>query len=50
MGRKKADDPKVRIDVWVHTSTVEQNGGIEKSKKKIISYLEAEASKEKNKN
>ena len=34
MGRKKVDDPKVRIDVWVHNSIVELNGGIENSKKK----------------
>lgn len=47
MGRKKADDPKVRVDVWVHNSTIELNGGIENSKKKVITYLEAEASKKK---
>lgn len=47
MGRKKVDDPKVRIDVWVHTSTVELNGGIDKSKKKVVTYLEAEALKKK---
>lgn len=47
MGRKKADDPKVRIDVWVHNSIVELNGGIEKSKKKVLTYLKAEALKKK---
>lgn len=47
MGRKKTDDPKIRVDVWVHSTTVEKNGGIQESQEKAKKYLEAEASKQK---
>lgn len=46
MGRKKTDDPKIRIDLWVHTSTVEKNGGKLQAQEKAKTYLEAEAAKE----
>jgi len=43
MGRKKTDDPKIRIDLWVHTTIVEKNGGKLKAQEKAKKYLELEA-------
>ncbi len=43
MGRKKTDDPKISINVYVKESVVELNGGKEKTKEKAIKFLEESA-------
>jgi len=38
-GRKPAIDPKVRLDIWVENSIVEQNGGKENCKEICKGFL-----------
>jgi len=39
-GRKSADDPKKRIEIWVKTSVINANGGKCETKEKLLKFLE----------
>lgn len=43
MGRKKSEDPKIEIRIWVRTSTVERKSGMkitDRSRKKAIAVIQ----------
>ena len=47
MGRKKSVDPKQEIRIWIETSIIDNNGGLENAKLKIEKYLQEESKEKK---
>ena len=38
-GRKKSDDPKLRIEIYVKTSIIDKNGGVDETKTKLLNFI-----------
>ena len=38
-GRKKANDPKKRLELWIENSVIEKNGGVCETKEKLLKFI-----------
>lgn len=38
-GRKKATDPKRKIELWIENSIIEKNGGVCETKEKLLKFI-----------
>jgi len=38
-GRKKSDDPKLKVEIYVKTSIIDKNGGLEETKNKLKKFI-----------